>query len=186
MAIKLLAFAASFRRESWHKRLIQVAVPLAVSAGAEVELRDYRDFESPLFDQDLLDARGLPPGAQAFHDLLGGVDGILLATPEYNYSIPGTLKNLIDWESRVRPHQHLKGKTALLMSTSSGVVGGIRGLWQTRIPLEGCGVFVYPEMFWNGPGPQLFADDKTSFRDPKHLAWLQGMVTAYVGWTGRM
>lgn len=183
MTVRLLAFAASLRRESWHKKLIARAVPYAVAAGATVELHDYREFEGPMFDHDLLEASGLPPGPKAFHDLMEGMDGILLATPEYNYSIPGTLKNLIDWESRVRPHQHLKGRTALLMSTSSGVVGGIRGLWQTRIPLEGCGVFVYPEMFWNGPGPVLFDDDKTTFRDPKHGAWLEGMIRKYAVWT---
>ena len=85
MTVKLLAFAASFRRESWHKKLIAVAVPHAIAAGATVELCDYREFESPLFDQDVLDTGGLPPGAKRFHDLMEGMDGILLATPEYNY-----------------------------------------------------------------------------------------------------
>src|ERR1041385_6586090 len=133
MTVRLLAFAASLRRESWNRKLLAAAVPHAQAAGAEVRVREFRDFEGPMFDQDLLTASGLPPGPQAFFDALGEVDGILLATPEYNFSIPGTLKNLIDWVSRVRPHQPLKGKSALLLSTSSGVIGGIRGLWQTRI-----------------------------------------------------
>jgi hypothetical protein len=67
------------------------------------------------------------------------------------------------------------------MSTSSGVIGGVRGLWQTRIPLEGLGVFVYPEMFFNGPAAQLFAEDG-SIRDPKIGGWLAGLVKGYVDW----
>ena len=186
MTVRLLAFAASLRRESWNKKLLAAAVPHARTAGAEVVVHDFRDFEGPIFDQDLLDAGGLPPGPQAFFDALGAVDGILLATPEYNFSIPGSLKNLIDWVSRVRPHQPLKGKSALLLSTSSGVIGGIRGLWQTRIPLEGLGVFVYPDMFSNGPAAQLFADDKATLRDPKIAGWLEGMVRGYVAWAGAL
>jgi NAD(P)H-dependent FMN reductase len=185
MSVRLLAFAASLRRESWNRKLLQVAVARAVAAGAAVELRDFREFEGPMYDQDRFEADGLPPGPKAFYDVLGAVDGILLATPEYNFSIPGTLKNLVDWVSRTRP-QPLKGKSALLLSTSSGVVGGIRGLWQTRIPLEGLGVFVYPEMFSNGPAAMLFADDKITLRDPKIAAWLEGLVKGYVGWAAQM
>lgn len=185
MAVKLLAFAASLRRESWNRKLLAAAVPHAVAAGAEVTVREYREFDAPAFDQDQLTASGLPAGAQAFSDAIAAHDGILLATPEYNFSIPGSLKNLIDWVSRPRPVV-LKGKSLLLLSTSSGVIGGIRGLWQTRIPFEGLGVYVYPEMFFNGPAPQLFADDQTTFRDPKIAAWLEGMVKGYVGWAGRL
>ena len=185
MAVKLLAFAASLRRESWNRKLLAVAVPHALAAGASVTVRDFRDFDAPSFDQDLLDASGLPAGAKAFSDAVAGHDGILLATPEYNFSIPGHLKNLIDWVSRPKPVV-LKGKSLLLLSTSSGQIGGIRGLWQTRIPLEGLGVFVYPEMFFNGPAPQLFADDHASIRDPKVAGWLEGMVKGYVAWAGKL
>lgn len=185
MSVRLLAFAASLRRESWNRKLLQVAVARAVAVGATVELRDFRDFDGPMYDHDRFEVDGLPPGPKAFHDVLGEVDGILLATPEYNFSIPGTLKNLIDWVSRMRP-QPLQGRSALLLSTSTGVVGGIRGLWQTRIPLEGLGVFVYPEMFSNGPALQLFADDRITLRDPKIAAWLEGLVKGYVGWAATM
>ena len=181
---KLLAFAASLRRDSWHKKLVRVAAEHARAAGAEVTLRDFREFEGPMFDQDLLSASGLPPGPQAFSDAIAAHDGILLATPEYNYSIPGTLKNLIDWVSRPKPVV-LKGKSALLLGTSSGQIGGIRGLWQTRIPLEGLGVFVYPEMFYNGPATQLFTDEGT-IRDPKIAGWLEGLVKNYVAWSDRL
>ena len=70
----------------------------------------------------------------------------MISSPEYNYSVPGTLKNLIDWTSRIRP-QPFKGKNILVMSASPAMAGGSRGLWHLRVPLEGLGAFVYPEMF---------------------------------------
>jgi len=186
MTVKLLAFAASLRKESWNRKLLSVAVPYAEAAGAQVTVRHFRDFAGPMFDQDLFNATGLPAGPQAFADALAEVDGILLCTPEYNYSIPGTLKNLVDWVSRVRPHMPLSGKSAVFLSTSSGVVGGARGLWQTRIPFEGCRVSVYPEMFYNGPAPQLFADDGVTIRDPKLAAGIERLMGEYVGWAGKL
>jgi chromate reductase len=184
-ALKLLAFAASLRKESWNRRLLALAVPYAEGAGALVTVRHFRDFEGPMFDQDLFNDQGLPPGPQAFAEALGAADGFILATPEYNYSIPGTLKNLIDWVSRVRPTP-LRGKSAVLLSTSTSVVGGARGLWQTRIPLEGCGVSVHPGMFYHGPAAQLFGEDGVSLRDPKLGAGIERLMTEFVGWAGKL
>jgi len=185
MTVRLLAFAASLRRESWNRKLLAIAAPYAEAAGARVTARHFRDFEGPMYDQDLFNESGLPPGPRAFAEALEGVDGIILATPEYNYSIAGTLKNLIDWVSRLRPTP-LRGKSAVLLSTSTSVVGGARGLWQTRIPLEGCGVSVYPGMFFNGPALQLFADDGVTIRDPKMSEGIGRLMREYVGWAGKL
>ena len=185
MIVNLLAFAASLRKDSWNRKLLAHAVPFAEKAGATVIVRHFRDFEGPMFDQDLFNEQGLPPGPQAFADLLGEVDGIILATPEYNYSIPGTLKNLVDWVSRVRP-MPLRGKSAVLLSTSTSVVGGARGLWQTRIPFEGLGVSVLPGMFYHGPAAQLFADDGVTLRDPKMAAGIERLMGEYVEWAGKL
>jgi len=183
--VKLLAFAASLRKESWNRKLLHVAVPYAEAAGALVTVRSFRDFEGPMYDQDIFNEQGLPPGPQAFADALGEVDGIILATPEYNYSIAGTLKNLIDWVSRLRPTP-LRGKSAVLLSTSTSVVGGARGLWQTRIPLEGCGVSVHTGMFFNGPALQLFGEDGVSIRDPKMAEGIGRLMGEYVVWAGKL
>jgi NAD(P)H-dependent FMN reductase len=144
--MKLLAFAASLRRESWNRRLIAVAVATVRQARVEVDLAEFQEFDMPLYNRDLQDASGFPSGARELQRRVAETDGMLIASPEYNYSLPGTLKNAIDWVSRMSP-MPFRGKSAFLLSASTSQVGGIRGLWQLRIPLEGVGVLVHPDMY---------------------------------------
>ena len=144
--MNVFAFAASLRQASLNRKLVELACRIARGAGAETHLADFREFEVPLYDADLNERVGLPPGALAFKRRLDEADALMIATPEYNYSICGVLKNLIDWVSRARP-MPWRGKSIYLMSAAPSPMGGIRGLWQTRIPLEGCGALVFPDMF---------------------------------------
>src|SRR5687768_4561398 len=73
-------------------------------------------------------------------------DGFIIASPEYNASMPGTIKNLIDWTSRFRP-QPFDGRHGLLLSASPSLAGGSRGLWSLRVPLEHLGARIFPDMF---------------------------------------
>jgi NAD(P)H-dependent FMN reductase len=77
---------------------------------------------------------------------LEATDAFVIASPEYNGSMPGLLKNAIDWASRHRP-QPFNGRHGLLVSASPSMVGGNRGLWSLRVPLEHLGARVYPDMF---------------------------------------
>ena len=178
MSLRLLAFAASLRRGSFNRKLLTQAVRIARLAGAEIDLAEFAEFTMPLFDADLQEAQGFPPGAEELARRLRAADGLFIASPEYNYSLPGTLKNAIDWVSRMRPVP-FRGKSAFLMATSRGMVGGIRGLWQLRIPLEGNGVVVYPEMFSLGDGGSAFEEDG-ALRDQQQLKRLEKMVGGYV------
>ncbi len=178
MTIRLLAVAASLRAPSLNRRLLEVAVSVARAAGAEVDVAHFREFEVPSFDQDVMNQSGLPPGGEAFRQRLAAAEGLLLASPEYNFSMPGVLKNLIDWVSRHRPIP-FRGKSALLLSTSSGPVGGVRGLWQLRIPLEGLGVFVYPDMFALPSGGQAFTSDG-ALQEPRQAERLQKMIAGFL------
>lgn len=178
MNLRLLAFAASLRQGSLNRRLVQIAVDIARTQDVEVDLAEFREFDVPLYDADLLEREGIPPGAQEFKRRVDAAHGLLIASPEYNYSLPGTLKNLIDWVSRFRPVP-LRGKTALLLSTSRGLVGGIRGLWALRIPLEGLGVHVYPDMFSLAQGDKTL-DASGSLSDPAALERLEKMVAGYL------
>jgi len=174
--MRLLAFAASLRKASLNRLLLQEVVRYARQAGAEVDVVDFSAFDMPLYNQEIQD-HGFPPGAEEFRRRLEATDGVLIASPEYNYSLPGTLKNAIDWLSRYDPVP-LRGKSALLTAASPSVVGGSRGLWQLRIPLEGLGVFVYPDMFALASAAQAF-DAEGRLKDPAMQERLQKTVEGY-------
>lgn len=176
--MKLLAFAASVRRQSVNRALIALAAEIARGAGAEVELADFREFELPMYDGDLDTASGLPAGGLELKRRLDRADAVMIAAPEYNYSIAAPLKNAIDWVSRVRP-MPWRGKSILLLSASPSPMGGVRGLWQTRIPLEGCGALVFPDMFALPRAHEAF-DASGRLRDPSLAERLQRDVVGFV------
>ena len=136
--MRILAMAGSTRRDSFNRKLLAVGVKAAEAAGAEVEVIDLKELAIPLYDGDLEKEQGLPPGAQRLKDALAEAQGLLIATPENNHSIPAVLKNAIDWASRP-PSNALAGKTAALMAASTGGFGGVRVLMQLRIPMHTAG-----------------------------------------------
>jgi chromate reductase, NAD(P)H dehydrogenase (quinone) len=156
--MRVLAFAASLRTGSYNKKLIAAVASMMRDADAEVDLADFREFDMPLYDGDLQAASGLPPGALALQRRIEAAGALVIASPEYNYSIAGILKNAIDWVSRARP-MPWRGRSTYLVSASPGPIGGIRGLWQTRIPLEGCGALVFPDMFALAHADRAFTED---------------------------
>ncbi|MGZ3441282.1 MAG: NADPH-dependent FMN reductase [Polyangia bacterium] len=156
--MKVLAFAASLRKGSLNRKLVAVVAGILRDAGAAVDVADFHDFDMPLYDGDLQSAGGLPPGALALQRRVEAASALVIANPEYNYSIAGPLKNAIDWVSRARP-MPWRGRSVYLVSASPGPIGGIRGLWQTRIPLEGCGALVFPDMFALAHADRAFAAD---------------------------
>ncbi|HEX5387464.1 MAG TPA: NAD(P)H-dependent oxidoreductase [Gemmatimonadales bacterium] len=176
--MKLLAFAASLRRDSLNKRLIACAVQLACAGGVQVDLADFADFDMPLYNGDVQKESGFPPGAQAMAQRVAAADGMMISSPEYNFSLPGTLKNAIDWVSRMQP-MPFRGKHGFLLSASTSLVGGIRGLWQLRIPLEGLGVTLLPDMFALAQAQNAF-DDSGALKDPAAQQRLEKNVSAYL------
>jgi chromate reductase len=146
---RILAFAGSTRKDSYNKTLVKIAVAGAEAAGAMVTYVDLQDVPMPLYDGDLEDRDGLPANARRFKDLLLSHQGLLIASPEYNSSISGVLKNAIDWASRpVEGEPSLacfKGKVCALMSASPGALGGLRGLVTVRSILGNIGVIVLPD-----------------------------------------
>jgi len=155
--LNVLVFGASLRAESLNQKLAALAARVAREEGANVDFASMRDFDVPLYNWDVETAQGLPTAAKTFRDRLVGSDAFIIASPEYNASMPGTIKNLIDWTSRFRP-QPFDGKHGLLMSASPSLAGGNRGLWSLRIPLEHLGSRVYPDMFSLAMAHKAFAD----------------------------
>jgi chromate reductase len=176
--VRLLAFAASLKRESLNRKLINLAVELAREAQVEVDLADFREFDMPLYDADLQSSAGFPEGARELAHRIEAVDGLMIASPEYNYSLPGTLKNAIDWVSRMKP-MPLRGKHGVLLAASTSLVGGSRGLWALRVPLEGLGVMLLPDMFALAQAPQAF-DEHGKLKDPQLQERLRKLVHGYL------
>src|SRR6185436_192823 len=156
--LSVLVFAASLRKESLNKRLARLAARIAEQLDANVDLASMRDFDVPLYDGDV-EAQGIPAGAHTLRDKLIANDAFILASPEYNGSMPGTIKNLIDWASRFRP-QPFDGRHGLLLSASPSLAGGNRGLWALRVPLEHLGARVFPDMFSLAMAHKALADDE--------------------------
>lgn len=148
MIPKMLAFAGSTRTDSFNKRLVKIAATGAKEAGADVTIIDLRDFQMPLYDEDLEKKEGLPSSTRKLKELMLSHHGFLISSPEYNSSISGVLKNTIDWTSRQgddeSPMSCFKDKAAGIMSASPGGLGGLRGLVHVRAILENMGVLVIP------------------------------------------
>lgn len=176
--MRILAFAASLRTGSLNQKLIRLAAEFARQEGAEIDLAEFREFEMPLYDGDLEEKSGLPPGAVELKRRVERAEALMISTPEYNFSIPGTLKNAIDWVSRARPIPW-RGRSVYLMAASPSPMGGIRSLWQTRIPLEGCGALVFPDMFALALAHQAF-DENGWLRDPKLAERLEKEVVGFM------
>ena len=156
--LQVLIFAASLRRGSLNERLAELAEGAVANYGATVDHAEMGEFECPSYDGDVEAESGVPAPALEFCKRLKASDAFLIASPEYNASMPGILKNLIDWTSRVRP-QPFNGKQAMLLSASPSMAGGNRGLWALRVPLEHLGARVYPDMFSLAQAHEAFGDD---------------------------
>lgn len=145
---KILAFAGSLREKSYNKRVLKTAIKGAEEAGAQVTYIDLKDYPMPIYNADLQDTQGFPPIAAAFQRLLLEHDGLLIASPEYNASLPAVLKNAIDWASRangdIKLAECFKGKFAAIMTASPGAFGGIRCLGHLRDVLTILPVNVLP------------------------------------------
>ena len=145
-ALRFLVFSGSLRKASLNTQLARLAAKFITSNGGLVDWADLSEFVAPDFNQDLEDEEGFPPAVTSFKSRLENNDAFVIASPEYNASLPGVLKNVIDWSSRFKP-QPFSGRHGLLLSASPSMVGGNRGVWALRIPLEHLGAHIFPEMF---------------------------------------
>lgn len=170
--VRVLAFAGSTREASFNKKLAKIAAGGARAAGAIVTEIDLRDFAMPLYDGDFETREGLPEGAVRFRHELSSHDGFLLASPEYNGSISGVLKNAIDWASRATPTEAslapFRGKVAAVMSASPGPFGGARGQIVLRTILATVQVLVLPDLVTVPSAAQAFAPDGRLVDEKRH------------------
>lgn len=140
--MRILAMAGSLRAGSFNRMLLTNAVAFLESRG-EVDLVEPGDLMMPIFDGDSETRDGLPDAALRLRERIAAADALVIATPEYNNSIPGGLKNAIDWVSRAR-HQPFRGRPILMLSASPGAYGGVRAQAALRIVLASVGSIVLP------------------------------------------
>lgn len=144
-AVRILVFAGSIRTGAFSGRTADAAQAELARQGALVTRISLADYPMPIVDQDLEKEKGVPDKALALARQIMAHDGMLIASPEYNASIPPLLKNAIDWVSRVRrdggrPIKPFDGKVVGLCSSSDGNFAGVRGLYHLRAVLMNCGV----------------------------------------------
>jgi len=177
--MKIAGICGSLRRGSFNRMLLLEAGRL-LPDGVSMDVLEIRDL--PLYDQDV-EAAGEPGSVKAFKAGLAGADALLFATPEYNYSLPGVLKNAIDWASRPPATSPLNGKPAAVIGASGGTGGTIRA----QHHLRQVAVFTNT-LFLNKPEVLVAkAQDKFeangALKDEATRAHLRKLVAALVTWT---
>lgn len=174
---RILAFAGSLRAGSYNKQLVRIAADGARLAGAEVTVIDLRDFPLPVFDEDL-EAQGTPENALKLKQLMFEHQGLLISSAEYNSSLSAVLKNTIDWISRPIPGKPRLAcyidKVAVIMSASTGALGGLRGLVHLRAILSNINVLVLPEQISISNAAEAFSAEGQLVDTAKQVA-IQGL-----------
>ena len=179
--VRILGISGSLRRSSFNSAGLRAAAELA-PAGMSIEIHEIGDL--PLYNDDVR-AAGFPAPVAALRAKIKAADGLLFATPEYNYSTSGVLKNAIDWASRP-PEQPFDGKPVAIMGASPGALGSARAQYQLRQ----CFIFLNahilnrPEVMIGGSGAKFDAEGKLT--DAPTRDFLAAMLVAFKAWTLRM
>lgn len=136
----VLLFAGSLRQGSLNKKLVNETADIARKLGATVQLIELNDYPIPFYNGDEENSTGMPENAKKIRSLMKGSQVIFIASPNYNRSMPGVLKNLLDWASRNEMAQEsydaYQGKTFALMCSGPGGSGGVKGLDSVRQLLQ--------------------------------------------------
>jgi chromate reductase len=179
--MRILGFAGSLRKGSYNKALIQAALELTPK-DAKLEIFDLEGI--PLFNQEF--ERNPPEKVREFKAKIKAADAILIATPEYNYSIPGVLKNAIDWASRPYGDNAFEGKSAAIMSASTGMLGGARAQYHLRQSFVFLDVYPVnrPEVIV--PFAPEKIDEKGRVTDEKTREKIKDLLDALVKWTEKL
>ena len=179
--VKILGFVGSLRKRSYNKALMRTAVKLAPEDAA-IEVFDLEGI--PPFNQDL--ERQPPQVVKEFKAKIRKADAILIASPEYNYSVPGVLKNAIDWASRPYGDNAFEDKPVAIMSASIGTLGGARAQYHLRQSF----VFLnmhplnHPEVMMPFAADNVDAEGNVTNEQTQQL--IRELLEALVQWTRRL
>jgi chromate reductase, NAD(P)H dehydrogenase (quinone) len=173
----IVGLCGSLRAASYNRMLMRLAEGV-MPASMKLQALEWRDV--PVFDADVL-AKGMPPLVSALREQVRRADGILIVTPEYNFSIPGGLKNLIDWLSRGED-QPFAGKPAAILTASPGPVGGARVQYDLRKVLlfVNAMTLVKPEVFVGNVASKFNAEGECT--DEMTRKFVTAQMAAFEAW----
>ena len=179
--IKVLAFAGSLRKGSYNKALVRAAVEVKPDS-VDIEVFDLEGIPPYNFDLE----QQMPQKVVEFKDKIRAADALLIATPEYNFSVSGVLKNAIDWASRPKEGNPLEGKPVAIMSASTGRLGGARAQYHLRQSF----VFLnmhpvnQPEVMLASAKDNVDAAGNVTNEQTRKL--IRQLLEALVDWTNRL
>ena len=176
-ALNVITICGSLRKGSYNRMVMNL---LPGWAPANLKISEAPPFsEFPLYNADVQNSSGFPAPVQTLADAIRATDGVIFVSPEYNYSIPGGLKNAIDWVSRL-PNQPFANKPVMMISASAGILGGGR----MQYDLRRCMIFLdaltmnKPEVFVGG-AMQKFDEKSGQLKDEQAVGFIKQQLAAF-------
>ena len=176
-ALNVITICGSLRKGSYNRMVMNL---LPSWAPANLKISEAPPFsEFPLYNADVQNSSGFPAPVQTLADAIRAADGVIFVSPEYNYSIPGGLKNAIDWVSRL-PNQPFANKPVMIVSASAGILGGGR----MQYDLRRCMIFLdaltmnKPEVFIGG-AMQKFDEKSGQLKDEQAVGFIKQQLAAF-------
>jgi chromate reductase, NAD(P)H dehydrogenase (quinone) len=176
-ALNVITICGSLRKGSYNRMVMNL---LPSWAPANLKISEAPPFsEFPLYNADVQNSSGFPAPVQTLADAIRAADGVIFVSPEYNYSIPGGLKNAIDWVSRL-PNQPFANKSVMMISASAGILGGGR----MQYDLRRCMIFLdaltmnKPEVFIGG-AMQKFDEKTGQLKDEQAVGFIKQQLAAF-------
>ncbi len=181
-SFKICAISGSLRKASFNTAALRAAQDLA-PAGVTIEIAPIDDL--PLYNEDLRVGGGFPAAAERLRGTIRAADALLFATPEYNFSISGVLKNALDWASRP-PDQPFSGKAFAIIGASSGLVGTARAQFHLRQTMVGVNAFAInaPQVLIASAAQKFDAEGKLTDATARDL--IAQLLTALVAFAGKL
>jgi chromate reductase, NAD(P)H dehydrogenase (quinone) len=175
--LNVITICGSLRKGSYNRIVMNMLPGLAPEGMQIKEAPPFSEF--PLYNADIQNSTGFPAPVQTLADAIRSADGVIFVTPEYNFGIPGPLKNAVDWVSRL-PNQPFAGKPVALQSVSPGPVGGARVQYDLRRSMVFLDALTLnkPEIFVGNCAQRL--DDKTGkITDEQTIGFIKQQLAAF-------
>lgn len=182
--VSVVAVAGSLRKASYNRVVLEAATEIAPPT-VHITIFDGLD-TVPVFNEDLEDSPDFPPGVTRLRKAIAAADGLLISTPEYNQSLPGSVKNMIDWLSRAEFPEGLAGRPV-------AVTGATTGPWGTRISQTLLKQMLHSVQALVMPAPNLFIpqvesllDSEGRLVDYETLISLEDLVNSFIDWVHKV